>query len=172
MCVPEEFLSEMEVEVSTEDMGQVVEDSQSTLQQADLQKKKRGSARRDSLKHIYVHTHSQARRANLGENIPKNNSASPAHSRVCVCVSAVDIETEISLQDGNPSCPGRAATAPWISFTRGNQGRARVRLFTFDFCRRTPTPAIRNKREKKTTRQRRSHECKKRAASERREHRP
>ncbi|MCI4379650.1 hypothetical protein PGIGA_G00230650 [Pangasianodon gigas] len=39
---PEEFLSEMEVEVSTEDMGQVVEDSHSTLQQTDLQKKKRG----------------------------------------------------------------------------------------------------------------------------------
>ncbi|KAK3535583.1 hypothetical protein QTP70_017119 [Hemibagrus guttatus] len=39
---PEEFLSEMEVEVSTEDMGQVVEDSNSTMQQADLQKKKRG----------------------------------------------------------------------------------------------------------------------------------
>lgn len=38
---PEEFLSEMEVEVSTEDMGQVVEDSHSELQQAD-QKKKRG----------------------------------------------------------------------------------------------------------------------------------
>ncbi|XP_060783244.1 ETS-related transcription factor Elf-2a isoform X1 [Neoarius graeffei] len=39
---PEEFLSEMEVEVSTEDMGHVVEDSQSVLQQEDLQKKKRG----------------------------------------------------------------------------------------------------------------------------------
>ncbi|GAA6089203.1 ETS-related transcription factor Elf-2a isoform X1 [Tachysurus ichikawai] len=39
---PEEFLSEMEVEVSTEDMGQVVEDCNSTVQQADLQKKKRG----------------------------------------------------------------------------------------------------------------------------------
>lgn len=33
----------MEVEVSTEDMGQVVEDCNSTMQQADLQKKKRGS---------------------------------------------------------------------------------------------------------------------------------
>ncbi|KAF7707005.1 ETS-related transcription factor Elf-2a isoform X1 [Silurus meridionalis] len=39
---PEEFLSEMEVEVSTEDMGHVVEDSHSTLQQTNLQKKKRG----------------------------------------------------------------------------------------------------------------------------------
>ncbi|KAM9471039.1 ETS-related transcription factor Elf-2a isoform 2-T3 [Clarias gariepinus] len=39
---PEEFVSEMEVEVSTEDMGQVVEDPHSVLQQTELQKKKRG----------------------------------------------------------------------------------------------------------------------------------
>lgn len=44
MCVcVEEFVSEMEVEVSTEDMGQVVEDPHSVLQQTELQKKKRGN---------------------------------------------------------------------------------------------------------------------------------
>ncbi|XP_062856646.1 ETS-related transcription factor Elf-2a isoform X2 [Trichomycterus rosablanca] len=39
---PEELLSEMEVEVRTEEMGTVMEESNSVLQQVDLQKKKRG----------------------------------------------------------------------------------------------------------------------------------
>ncbi|TSO15271.1 ETS-related transcription factor Elf-2 [Bagarius yarrelli] len=38
----EEFLHEMEVEVSTEDLGQVVEDTHNRVQQVELQKKKRG----------------------------------------------------------------------------------------------------------------------------------
>lgn len=131
----------MEVEVSTEDMGHVVEDSQSVLQQEDLQKKKRGGAHAHKLISLsHTNRSEQIRKKKKSCIIYKYSLLVLANSMSTVCMCVVDIKRWCF-------CAGRKSKLPraccdgsldliYKRKSRESKGKSASELFIFNGYRK------------------------------------